>query len=308
VCSSHAIHCFWNKVYGEIVMKRQPARKWIQLLTTLVYNCHLPGFVSGGIFKGNTKAACVPGLNCYSCPGAVGSCPIGSLQAVISGKRHGFSFYVVGVMLFFGALFGRVICGFFCPFGLIQELLHKIPIPKLNMPSKPDKLLRWLKYAVLIVFVLLLPTLLVNEFGIGSPYFCKWLCPAGTLEGGIPLLIMNETLRDMLGARWYWKLSFTVFLLALSTVFYRPFCKYLCPLGAVYAFFNQVSFFRMKVEDSKCIHCGKCERSCPMQVDVLKNINSSECIRCGICKDVCPSGAISGGLELLKHEKKKQAE
>ncbi|MBQ3049438.1 MAG: 4Fe-4S binding protein [Oscillospiraceae bacterium] len=289
-------------------MKRQTVRKIIQVLATLGYNCNISGFFKGGIFKGDTKAVCVPGLNCYSCPGAVGSCPIGALQSVISGNKSGFSFYVAGILIFFGAIFGRFICGFLCPFGLIQELLYKISVPKIKVPKKPDKLLRYLKYVVLVLFVLVLPAVLVNEFGIGSPYFCKWLCPVGTLEGGIPLLLLNEGLRAMAGKNFYWKLSLTFVLLALSTTIYRPFCKYLCPLGAVYAFFNKVSFFRMQVNEEKCIGCGKCEKTCPMGVEVLKDINSTECIRCGKCKDVCPCGAIEGGAETRVLKKQKSVE
>ena len=75
--------------------------------------------------------------------------------------------------------------------------------------------------------------------------------------------------------------------------FYRPFCKWLCPLGAFYALFNRVSLFRMKVDRNKCVSCGKCAKACKMDVDVTKTPNHTECIRCGMCIRACPTNAVS---------------
>ncbi|MDD3242358.1 MAG: 4Fe-4S binding protein, partial [Eubacteriales bacterium] len=238
-----------------------------------------------------------PGLNCYSCPGAVGSCPIGSLQAVLGSKKYDFAAYVLGTLLVFGVVLGRFVCGFLCPFGFVQDLLHKIPLPKRSVPRRVDRLLRWVKYAVLAA-VIALPLLLTNEFGIASPYFCKWVCPAGTLEGGIPLVALDAGLRQSVGGLFFWKLSVLVICVVASIALYRPFCKYICPLGAVYALFNRFSFYQMKLDRDKCISCGACERQCPMQVDVTRQINSAECIRCGKCKDVCPTQAITSGFRM----------
>ena len=267
-------------------------RSWIQLGAALGTNAHLRGFLTGRIYSGELKTACVPGLNCYSCPGAVGSCPIGAMQAVVSGNKLNFSYYVFGILLLFGVLLGRLICGFLCPFGWIQQLLHKLPGKKLRVPEKIDRPARFLKYGVLVIFVLALPAFLVDGFGLGAPYFCKWICPAGTLEGGIPLVLANESLRSGLGFLFWWKLGLLILTIASSMVIYRPFCKYVCPLGAFYALFNRVSLTRMELDDGSCVSCGRCERECPMQVQVLKNINSAECIRCGRCAQVCPTGAI----------------
>ena len=191
-------------------------------------------------------------------------------------------------------------------FGLVQDLLYKIPVPKLKVPKKVDKPLRYLKYAVLLVLVILLPAFLTNEFGIGQPYFCKWLCPAGTLEGGLPLLAANESLRQAAGSLFDWKLAVLIVIVLASMFIYRPFCKYLCPLGAFYGLFNKISFFRMNVDKEKCTLCGACEKGCKMGVEIRKNINSAECIRCGECGGHCPQGAISrsiGGCDKRKGEK-----
>ena len=176
-------------------------RGWIQAVATLLTNIHLPNFLKGSLNQGKGKYTCVPGLNCYSCPGAAGSCPIGAFQAVVGSSKFKFSYYVTGILILFGVLLGRFICGFLCPFGWFQELLHKIPSPKLS--TKKLKPLRYLKYGVLLVMVILLPIVVVNEIGMGDPFFCKYLCPQGVLEGAIPLSITNEGIRNALGSTFF---------------------------------------------------------------------------------------------------------
>ena len=264
----------------------------IQALATLATNANLKGFFEGKIYTGNTKVACVPGLNCYSCPGAVGSCPIGSLQAVIGSKKFSISYYVLGIMILIGALLGRLVCGLLCPFGFVQDLLYKIPTPKFKIPEKIDRPLRYLKYAILLVFVILLPMFLTNQFGLGAPYFCKLICPAGTLGGALPLLATNEGLRSTIGFLFFWKLSILIVIVALSIFTYRPFCKYICPLGAFYSFFNKIGFYKMEFVQDKCVNCGLCEKSCKMDINVRANPNSLECIRCGACTAACRHDAL----------------
>jgi polyferredoxin len=273
-------------------------RPFIQAIAAVVTNANIGGFFTGKIWQGDSKIVCVPGLNCYSCPGALGACPIGALQAVLGGNKHNFSFYVVGILILFGIVLGRLICGFLCLFGFIQDLLYKIPTRKFKIPKGIDRPLRWLKYVILVVAVIALPILLTNQFGIAPPYFCQWICPAGALEGGIPLVLMNESLRSMLGFLFNWKMGILIFIVTASIFTYRPFCKYICPLGAVYSLFNRFSFYRMNVDMLKCTGCKVCEKKCKMNVEITKNINSPECIRCGDCKGVCKQGAITSGFHL----------
>lgn len=245
----------------------------------------------------------MPGLNCYSCPGARGSCPIGSLQAVIGSWKFKFAAYVSGFLILIGALVGRLVCGWLCPFGLIQDLLHKIPFPKKIRTFRGDRLLRKLKYVILIVFVILLPMYAVDILGQGSPYFCKLICPAGTLEGGIPLVLLDKTLRTTVGWLFAWKNAVLAVTIFASVIIYRPFCKYICPLGAIYSVFNPISVFRYRVDKEKCISCGACAKVCKMNVDPVENANSPECIRCGACKRACPTCAISAGCGFKKNSK-----
>jgi len=304
--------------------RRVRYREVIQLSFAALSNSFVTGFAAGKIYQGDLKKLCVPGLNCYSCPGALLSCPIGSLQAVLSSRSFNFSLYVFGMLLVFGAVLGRMICGFLCPFGMIQEWLHKIPFPFKRNRFKGDQPLRYLKYLVLLVAVILLPMLVVNEVGVGTPTFCKWICPTGTLEAGVPLVLLNpasggtatalqgpiQGLQNLIpagplfktGWLFTWKMALLVLVILLSVIIYRPFCKYLCPLGAIYGLLNPISLYRLRMDKTACIHCGECRRACKMCLDPETRQNEAECVRCGDCVNVCPTGGLSMGFGDKKQE------
>lgn len=267
-------------------------RLTVQLVFTALSNGYVQGFAEGKIFRGKTKSVCVPGLNCYSCPGALGSCPIGSLQATLSDRNYKFAFYVLGFLMIVGAFFGRFVCGWLCPFGLVQDLLYKIPFFRKLRKLPGDKFLKWFKYVILAVFVILLPLFAVDAFGQGSPWFCEYICPAGTLGAGIPLVVLNEGLRSVIGWLYAWKVAILAVLIFLSILVYRPFCRYLCPLGAIYGLFNPISLYRYKIDSEKCTKCGACQKACKLDIKAFENPNSTECIRCGDCIKSCPHNAI----------------
>lgn len=267
-------------------------RTWVQIAFTAVSNGYAAGFAKGNIYKGPGKFACLPGLNCYSCPGALGSCPIGSLQAVLGSRDYRFAYYIVGFLIFFGALFGRLICGWLCPFGLVQDLLHKIPFVKKLRRLPGERWLRFLKYVILVGFVIILPMTVLDIIGQGQPWFCKYVCPSGTLFAGIPLIASNPPLRMALGWLFTWKMFILVTLIVLSIIVYRPFCRYLCPLGAIYGLFNPVALYRFQIDENKCTKCGACQKVCKLDIPVYRTPNSPECIRCGDCKNICPHSAI----------------
>ncbi|HWS42408.1 MAG TPA: 4Fe-4S binding protein [Pseudoflavonifractor sp.] len=279
-------------------------RTWVQIGFTALTNGYAAGFARGDIYKGPSKVLCLPGLNCYSCPGALGSCPIGSLQAVLASRNYRFSFYVVGFLLAVGALLGRFVCGWLCPFGLVQDLLYKIPGVKKLRKVPGDRYLKYLKYFILVGFVIVLPLTVLDLVGQGQPWFCKYICPSGTLFGGVPLVAANPLLREALGWLFAWKVGLLIALLLLSAVIYRPFCRYLCPLGAIYGFFNGVALYRFQIDKDKCVNCGACQKACKLDIPVHKTPNSPECIRCGDCKRACPHGAIcNAGRKPGRHGK-----
>lgn len=269
----------------------------IQAAAAVFFNGYLAGFAQGKIFTGPTKAVCVPVLNCYSCPGALGACPIGALQNALGGMWRHIPFYVLGSLMLFGIVLGRLICGFLCPFGFVQDLLHKIPVRKFRVPRRVDRVLRWVKYVMLFGVVVFLSLAVTTKAGVTPPFFCEYVCPAGTLGAAIPLLLANEELRAVAGVLFDWKFLVLVAVVVAAVFIPRPFCRYLCPLGAFYGLFNRFSFYRLYVNMDRCIGCGRCDRVCPMEVQVRRTPNSPECIRCGSCKHVCPTDAIASGWE-----------
>ena len=270
---------------------RPTKRRLIQLYASLLYNAHIRGFIEGEIYTGSSKAACVPGFNCYSCPGAVGACPLGALQNALasSGKHAGF--YVFGMLMLFGVIFGRTICGWLCPLGLIQELLHKIPTPKIRK-NKLTRALTYLKYVILAVFAVAIPLWYGIAKGIPVPGFCKYICPAGTSEGAMALLSnpKNAEYFSMLNILFTRKFVIMM-LIGLACIFcYRSFCRFICPLGAIYGLFNKFAVIGVKVDTNRCNHCGACVRNCKMDV---RRVGDHECIHCAKCMDVCRQNALS---------------
>lgn len=262
-------------------------RKIIQLIVAILYNHNFLGFKNAQIYQGPLKNFCAPGLNCYSCPGAVLSCPLGSFQSFLA-KRLSTSIldripiYVMGFLVLFGVLFGRIICGFLCPFGLIQELIYKIKTPKIKKSRLTHKL-TYIRYVILIIFIILIP-LIYN-----APGFCKFICPAGTLEAGIPLVSSVKSLQDAIGFIFFQKISILFLILILSIFIHRVFCRFICPLGLIYGLFNKISIFGIKVDENKCTSCDRCVKYCLMDI---KSPGDSNCIECGKCIDICPMSAI----------------
>ena len=265
-------------------------RRLIQVYAALLYNAHLRGFIEGEIYTGSGKMLCVPGLNCYSCPGAVGACPLGALQNALAATGNRAPFYIVGILLCFGVILGRNICGWLCPAGLVQELLHKIPSPKIRK-SKATRLLSFLKYGILAVFAVIIP--LWNGLqNVPLPAFCKYICPAGTLGGAAALLAhpANADKFSMLGVLFTGKWVILSVLLLLSVFVYRVFCRFLCPLGAIYGLFNRFCLVGVRVCEDRCVRCGQCVRQCPMDI---RQLGDHECISCGQCIGQCPKDAIT---------------
>lgn len=269
-------------------MHRARLRRLSQWAALLASNPMLLNLLDGRLYKGSLKNICAPGLNCWSCPAAVLACPIGALQAVGGSMNFSVSLFALGSILLIGLLIGRSVCGWLCPFGLIQELIFKLPTPKFELPRR----LRFGKYFMLIVFVLIAPTVLTNFAGIGEPAFCEFICPVGTLEAGLPMLISRPELRAVIGNLFALKLVVLLIVLIGCVSTERFFCRTLCPLGALYGLLNRISFYRLSLDRSKCIECGQCRRRCPMSIDPTVENNSIECARCEKCSSDCPKQAI----------------
>ncbi|MEF9879198.1 MAG: redoxin family protein [Clostridia bacterium] len=291
-----------NKVSAWLGAHKPTKRRLIQVYAALLFNANLKGFIQGEIYTGPTKNVCIPGFNCYSCPGAVGACPLGALQNALASSGARAPYYVLGILMLYGVILGRTICGWLCPLGLIQELFHKIPTPKIQK-NRFTKVLSWLKYVVLAVFVVAIPLLYSGQH-FPVPGFCKYICPAGTFEGAMALLAnpVNAAKFSILNILFTRKFIIMVIILTACVFIYRAFCRFLCPLGAIYGLFARLSVLGVKVEASKCTHCQRCVTHC--KVDI-RRVGDHECIHCGACIDVCPTGAISlkcGKITLMANE------
>jgi ferredoxin-type protein NapH len=216
---------------------------------------------------------CAPVFHCYSCPLATFACPIGVLANFSA--LHLFPFVALGLLIAVGAVFGSMVCGWACPFGLLQDLAAKTPTPKFDLP-------RWtghLRYVVLAGAVLLVPFF----FGETHPLFICKLCPAGALEGGIPDMVQQAAAGQPVVIPGLLKLA--VLFAFLGAIFFvrRPWCRILCPLGAIFSLFNRVSVFFLRVDPPRCTDCHRCHKLCELGLQPDKAPNDSRCIRCLEC-------------------------
>jgi ferredoxin-type protein NapH len=254
-------------------------RRLFQIGTLVVSNSYIGAVFLNRIYQGPFKGVCVPVMNCYGCPLATVSCPIGTLQHFVIIKA--FPFMLLGFLGLIGLVVGRMTCGWLCPFGFFQEMLYKIKTKKFY----PKKAYSYSKYLVLVGLTLLV------AFWLGEPWFCK-LCPVGTLEAGIPFVLWNPTgdmfteggsIVSRVGLLFYIKLSILFALVAFAILVHQPFCRYMCPLGAIWSLFNRFSLFKLKVSHEVCAFFEDCHQGCPMDINVHVNANDGDCIRCLEC-------------------------
>ena len=249
-------------------------RRWVQALAFL--------FMNSFVFQSLKAIPCL-GMNCYACPGAIFACPIGTLQhfAVIQQVP----FYTLGVLGLIGVLVGRLACGWLCPFGWLQELMFGLR-RRLRWPAwkVAD---RWggLRYVFLVVLVGIVPMLTLE------PWFSK-LCPVGTIEAGIPIVLSNAELRAEAGWLFVLKLVILVGFLVWMALSKRPFCRFVCPLGAIWSPFNRISRLRLAVDQANCTECDACRKVCPVDIAIHEDADSTRCIRCLECVEACPEAAI----------------
>lgn len=258
----------------------QALRRVSQITCAVAANSYYTGLRARFIYDGPLKGFCVPLLNCYACPLGVFSCPIGSIQHFVG--LHLVPFYVIGLLGIVGFLGGRIVCGWGCPFGFFQELMFKLSKVHYEIPYG----LEYGRYVILVGVVL------VITFITGEPWFCR-LCPAGTLTAGIPWLILNPVnpvdgqvvvVSTFIGWLFAVKIVILAGFLALFTVTERPFCRIICPLGAIFSLFNRVSLLQLAHRPTeKCEKCGNCEAACLVSTNPTENINSTQCVRCLKC-------------------------
>jgi ferredoxin-type protein NapH len=216
---------------------------------------------------------CSPVFHCYACPLATFACPIGVIAQFTA--LHAIPFIALGTLIVVGGFLGSFICGWVCPFGWLQDLAAKVKTPKLTLP-------RWManfRYVVLVGLVLLVPYF----FGEKHPLFFCRVCPAGALEGAVPVAVTTAVETGVLDLPSTMKLIILGAFLVLIFFIHRPWCTLFCPLGAIFGLFNRVSAFFLRFTPSLCTDCAICRKICKVGVKPDQRANDPRCTRCLDC-------------------------
>jgi len=241
---------------------------------------------------------CSPVFHCYACPLATFACPIGVIAQFSA--LHVFPFIAIGLLVAVGALSGTLICGWVCPFGYLQDLTAKVPAPKFDLP----KFTGYFRYVMLIGTVLAIPYF----FGEGHPLFVCRICPAGALEAAVPTMAGQA----IAGEKVVWPnaLKLTILVVFLIAIFFikRPWCRVLCPLGAIFSLFNRASAFFLRFKPDECTDCGRCHTLCEYGIEPEKTTNDLRCIRCLECTKCNPDALTLGSVFERSETIKSQAE
>ena len=262
---------------NDLTSKLLGGRIWIQASFLLVWLDPL------GL---RWHSMCSPVFHCYACPLATFACPIGVIAQFSA--LHVFPFIAVGLLIAVGALFGSLICGWVCPFGFLQDLAAKVPTPKFDLP----RFTGYGRYVMLVGTVLAVPYF----FGEQHPLFVCRICPAGALEAAVP----NVVSQAIAGQQVVWPNAIKLIILGLFliAIFFmrRPWCRVLCPLGAIFSLFNRVSAFFLRFDASECTHCERCHQMCEYGIEPEKTPNDLRCIRCLECTKCSPQALTLGSI------------
>ncbi len=264
-----------KSTFQQFISKIVPYRVWVQAAFLFVWLDPLA-------IRMHTM--CSPVFHCYACPLATFACPIGVIAQFSA--LHLFPFIAIGLLAAVGILLGAVICGWVCPFGLLQDLAAKVPTPRVKIPQ-------WMghfRYVMLVGAVVLIPWF----FGESHPLFICRICPAGGIEKAVPDMAAAAVQGNPIP--WPNAIKIAIIALFFITIFFtiRPWCRVLCPLGAIFGFFNRFSMVKMKLDDHACTHCGRCKTLCKYGIQPDQDPNSDNCLRCLECTQ-CAPGALQAG-------------
>jgi len=269
---------------SSLASKLVPWRIWIQSAFLLVWLDPL------GL---RLHTMCSPVFHCYACPLSTFACPIGVIAQFSA--LHVFPFVAFGMLIVVGILFGSLVCGWACPFGFLQDLAAKVPTPKFDLPKWTGTL----RYIVLIGTVLAVPYL----FGEGHPLFVCRVCPAGALEAAVPAMAGQALASQKIA--WPNAVKLTILGIFLIGIFFvrRPWCRILCPLGAIFSLFNRISAFFLRFHPDKCSNCERCHKLCEYGIEPERSPNNWRCVRCLECTQCSPQALTFGSIFEQRHEK-----
>lgn len=246
----------------------------------MIMICSFLVLVYGKLFISTSSTIVLPVFNCpYNLNAAIeGSCLYitewkdyligGNIFASIGKPLLIYGSTIGGILLF-----GKLWCGYVCPFGFIQELLYKIRavfnIKTISFTQKHKDYFKLIKYALLAIFLI----------GLG---FCE-ICPVRFV---LPPLSGVATRLDI-------GIVSSVIVLALALFSERFFCR-VCPMGAFIGLFHKITPWKLKKNCTSCTECGICYEVCPMDIKEIyterekENVTDSDCIFCNKCIDNCP--------------------
>lgn len=261
------------------------AYKWPRLLILMgllvyvTYEAYMHQVLGGG------KAASVHAL-----------CPYGALESLYAvfytggfiQKIYSGTFILLALTVVLAILFRRSFCGLLCPFGALQEVFtlirKKLLKKRFTVPEKIDKPLRYLKYVILLLTI-------VMAWRLGT----LWMAPYDPYSAYSHITAFSDSIKeDPLAIVGFILLAVTI---VGSFLYDRFFCKYLCPVGALYGIIGKFSPTKIVRDDDKCSHCNICNKACPANINVSRSnkITSAECISCNQCVAACPK---KGALEV----------
>jgi len=241
---------------------------------------------------------CFPFFYCNACPGAHSACPLRPLELSVFDaykKPDNFNIklllYPLLILGTVGILTGRAVCGWACPIGLLQRATAKVPrflkkkIPLFNKLGnlRIERFFRYFKYILLLGLVFLTSIFLAFVF--------TDLCPVGMITGTFPIMLLKPGVYGP-DTYFYPALMILILFFILILLIERGWCRYFCPVGAILAPFNKISFLHLEIDKDKCIHCNACSNVCPMGIDVPNMNRDTECILCGKCVNACPESII----------------
>jgi ferredoxin-type protein NapH len=273
---------------------------------------------------------CSPVFHCYSCPLASFACPIGVIANFSA--LHMIPFIALGTLLAVGAVAGTLVCGWACPFGFLQDVAAKLPLPKVELPSWTG----YTRYAVLVGLVVVVP----YQYGERHPLFFCSVCPAGALEAALPNLASAARRRwlpssgdspsqpdadasenaspihaagssaaddsptearnspgESAPLPWLSEAKTIILLAFVAAIFFawRPWCTAFCPLGAIFSLCNRFSFLYLRFRPASCVNCAVCRSVCQHGGSAKERIGDLTCVRCLECSR-CRAVTLQTGL------------
>jgi len=252
------------------------------------------GFKIENVFPGIKTGFCYPLFLCHACPAATSACPLRAIEiGVFKGNWNWrFILWPILIVSFVGVVTGRAICGWACPIGLLQRVTGKVPqklkkkypVLKKIGQLRIEPFFRYIKYILFLGLVVIIP--------IYIGFMFTDVCPIGFLVGTIPISVLDP---GGFTPNEFYYIALTIFVLFIILIFIieRGWCRYFCPIGAMFAPFNKISIYYINVNKDECVHCNACSLVCPMAIDIPNMNRDPECILCGKCIDKCPKNVIS---------------